>query len=141
MRLKILLFSAEKPLLHIHLSNFPGAMPPRRRNVLNFSSYFFILSPNEFQEVYVFKMLVYRLSLNYVFRTAPFFFVLTDVLRNTYIQKTIGDQSYTKDTGSTKQIINSEKNKCRTYIRIRKHNRKERRNPMLWITSFFDDCS
>ena len=86
-------------------------------------------------------MLVYRLSLNYVFRTAPFFFVLTDVLRNTYIQKTIGDQSYTKDTGSTKQIINSEKNKCRTYIRIRKQNRQKRRNPILWITSFFGDRS
>ena len=71
----------------------------------------------------------------------PFFFVLTDVLRNTYIQKTIVDQSYTKDTGSIKQIINSEKNKCRTYIRIRKQNRQKRRNPILWITSFFGDRS
>lgn len=38
---------------------------------LIFLPIFFILSPNEFQEVYVFRMLVYRLSLNYVFRTAP----------------------------------------------------------------------
>ena len=43
---------------------------------LIFLPIFFILSPNEFQEVYVFRMLVYRLSLNYVFRTAPFFLFL-----------------------------------------------------------------